>query len=501
MKGVKRMDIILINLKSGDFRMNSFPLGLAYISSALDQHNVKIYDLNLDNQTDLYLEISRKKNLIIGISCYTGMLSQASELAQTIKCISNNCTVVIGGYHASAEYRYIMENYNEFDIAIIGRGEKAFSEIVACIQNGKSLSNVASIAFRIGNDVVVNKTSVNDFYKSIIPNRSKESLYFEKMSDEKISCISTMRGCYHKCSFCSIAANDYISTNSYDTLREDVKNIVDNGANSLYFSNSDFLCSQKHVDMILEVLCEFPQIRSFKFSTRADSIIKNQSCLEELFKAGCNSIEIGIESFSDSQLKRYNKGVQAFQNIQCHKILSEFYAKYKFRMIHELIPFDPWVTLSELRATIDFYIENSFDYIELEPWLFTKLMLYPNTDIYEKAKEDKLISENSHIEVPFWNFLSIEVNTIFNVLYTYKLLVLPEVIKLRKYILNCILSSMIKNKDKFVYSRIYGKLSKISLILFYNLVHCNYKDYGSILDQTQAQLDEYKTLLYKGKVK
>ena len=63
---------------------------------------------------------------MVGISCYTGTFYEASFVAKAIKEIDEKSLIVIGGYHATSEYEYIINNYKEFDFAIRGRGENQF---------------------------------------------------------------------------------------------------------------------------------------------------------------------------------------------------------------------------------------------------------------------------------------------------------------------------------------------------------------------------------------
>jgi len=123
-------NIMLINIASRDCRCNSFPLGLAYIASSLDCYNVEIIDLNFNATDEVFEKIINKHFDVVGISCYTGTFYEASFVAKAIKEIDEKSLIVIGGYHATSEYEYIINNYKEFDVAIRGRGEIPFSELV-----------------------------------------------------------------------------------------------------------------------------------------------------------------------------------------------------------------------------------------------------------------------------------------------------------------------------------------------------------------------------------
>lgn len=237
---------------------------------------------------------------------------------------------------------------------------------------------------------------------------------------------------------------------------------------------------------------ENPEIKSFKISARSDSVLRNKDMLETLLKMGCNSIEIGVESYSDQQLKRYNKKVTAQENIDCYKILYKLSKQYNFRLIHELIPFDPWVTKQDLTKTVDFYINNNFDYLELEPWLFTKLILYPNTKLRFLAEKDHIISKDNHEELPHWDFVEEDVACIYSSMQKYKHIFLPQIESLRQVINKLLASETLILNRKLICLSIQKKLSKITLVFFHNLLEQQtIQDLPSCLLQISNTIKQY----------
>ncbi len=483
-------NVMLINLASKDCRSNSFPLGLSYIAAALNFCNVEIVDLNYVDSDELIQKVSNKHFDVVGISCYTGNFIEASSLAKTIKEIDGKSLMVIGGYHATSEYEYIIGNHNEFDIAIRGRGEIPFTELICALSNNQDLNEVHSIAYRRNGNVIV-RASTKTVTGNYLPDRKNENKYFLSSGKEKISCIATMRGCYFNCSFCSINSNEWTSVCSKEFIKKDIENIVKNGGDSLYFVNPDFLCNRKCLENTLAIIEEYKEIKTFKISTRSDSILKNLDILETLFALGCNSIEVGIESFSDSQLGRYNKHLTADENIKSYKAIMNFYDKYHFRYIHELIPFDPWVTRDELIDTVGFYSKNKFDYLELEPWLFTKLILYPNTVLRSKAEKESIISGNSHIEIPFWNFINDDVAMVYSALMKYKTNLLPKLNIVRDNMQFIIKSDEATSVQKIVCLKIKEKLSRITVDYFMDLLIHPISEYEKILNEKINVVEHY----------
>lgn len=247
--------------------------------------------------------------------------------------------------------------------------------------------------------------------------------------------------------------------------------------------NPDFLANERCLENTLKVMEKYPEIETFKISTRADSILKNSDKLESVFERGCNSIEVGIESFSDSQLKRYNKMVTAEENIESYNVIMDLSKRFKFRYIHEIIPFDPWVTKEELIDTFGFYTNHFFDYLELEPWVFTKLILYPKTDLRIKAEEQGIINLGNRLEIPEWKFANFNVGIIYSILTKYKYLLLPKIVNLRKEIDVILADGEISFSKKVVLLGAQDVLSKITIGFVGKLMLCEESQYTQLLEE------------------
>ena len=100
---------------------SSPPLGLAYIASVLRQsHEVKIIDSNILNYTigDVERELRSFNPDVVGITSVTPSIYEAYKVAETAKKVREDCTVVLGGPHATFMPRQTMEECKYIDIII-----------------------------------------------------------------------------------------------------------------------------------------------------------------------------------------------------------------------------------------------------------------------------------------------------------------------------------------------------------------------------------------------
>jgi radical SAM superfamily enzyme YgiQ (UPF0313 family) len=86
---------------------------------------------------------------IVGISAqFTFQWPNALETARLCKEINPDCTVVVGGAHASVCFEEILEKNDCVDIVVRGEGEPVFSKVVTAIRQKRSLEGVAGVAIR-----------------------------------------------------------------------------------------------------------------------------------------------------------------------------------------------------------------------------------------------------------------------------------------------------------------------------------------------------------------
>lgn len=151
--------------------------------------------------------------------------------------------------------------------------------------------------------------------------------------------IRTTRNCpWNKCAFCVNYHSEKFSIRSTAEIKKDIEAAADyyNGhrfkrcflqdGDSLVMKTKDLLVILQHLKM------HFPTLEIISSYGRSQSIIRKSSQeLKDICGAGLNLLYCGMESGSDTVLKRVNKGVNASQVVsagnlakQANMCLSEF---------------------------------------------------------------------------------------------------------------------------------------------------------------------------------
>ena len=139
---------------------------------------------------------------------------------------------------------------------------------------------------------------------------------------------------------------------------------------------------------------------SLLLETRVDWFLKNRRRFERALELAAQaSIKlcpflIGIESFSDEELLRFNKGNTADDNERFLSMIDDWSARFEaFDTRHAAFGFvllTPWTTMADLRTNLEAVERTRFD-----RWrghlLVSRARLYPDTALYYLAKRDGLL--------------------------------------------------------------------------------------------------------------
>jgi len=279
-----------------------FPLGLLYIAAVLENahHRVKIADLRalpqLSNSsleesvvTESLLHVVLSEADFYGITATSSLeIADAKAIAQTLKELHPKAVTIIGGAHAS-----IMPEdcVNDFDVVVVGEGEKAILDIVEKgvrgIVQGGFIKDLDSLPFPA---------------RHLLPEKavfSPKLIEGEKYGEgPKATTIISSRGCPFSCSFC--AQPHFVRYRSPELFVNEVKFLQDRyNCHHFRFVDDAFTLDKTRLFKICELLK--PLSIHYRAQTRAD-LVSAEMCWA-LRMSGCDELAIGVES-ADNQVLR-----------------------------------------------------------------------------------------------------------------------------------------------------------------------------------------------------
>lgn len=267
---------VLINIRSTDRRKNIFPLGLAYIAACFEKYEkVKVFDLHYKNNMDeLYSLMTMETVKFVGFSVCSSAESMynCASIAKSIKRISPATIIGIGGPHPTYQGREIMARHLEFDVAMVGEGELAATQIGENLHMGRAFyENVNNIIYRdVTNEIIVSVPKKNDVY--LLPARHLFPTcreYSDKFNVKyPVICVESTRGCVGRCTFCALKLDP---TKSYvrkdlNLFYEDLRQTLisqELETVDLFIVDADFLVSKARTLEIINIIKKIPPDQIF----------------------------------------------------------------------------------------------------------------------------------------------------------------------------------------------------------------------------------------------
>lgn len=357
---MQRQRILLVQLYSAFQPPNAEPFAVEVLASFIENNFenivVDIYVLNPeidDRAVDGFLQhISKNDYSLIGLSVPQGTYHLAKEVLMSISETGTDPLMVLG--HAIPTYapeQFLDEFPNV--VVVHGWGEDALLQLVRYVSGDiSSLESINNISFFDRQLLKIVSTPIKYLAVPTQAKRIDPQRYFAR--------VETSRDChYGVCTFCTRPPGllrDWHRLPVSDIL-DSVSELKDNGVTYFTFTDEDFVGND--LDGALRIAEGIKAIgnMTFSISLRADNILnpklsadssENQlrdHVIGQLKQAGLSFMFIGLESLSDTQLKRYGKGISTKNSVEAINVVK----KHGIPLEVGYILFDPFVTLAELQ--------------------------------------------------------------------------------------------------------------------------------------------------------
>jgi len=213
-------------------------------------------------------------------------------------------TTVAVGPHGSATPETTLR---KLGVDLVVRGE--CEEIVAAIAQGGPLAHVPSIAYRDeGRVVVTGGPAASPFvdHEALVwpaewvARHHHHHHRFEAQPTGPGAEVEASRGCPYSCSFCAkIDFRDKYRRRALEPLLREIDGLISQGATYLYFVDEIFLPQKPLLDALVE--------RPVQFGVQTRIDLWKPDMLELLGRAGCVSIEAGVESLTEEGRAQLDK--------------------------------------------------------------------------------------------------------------------------------------------------------------------------------------------------
>ena len=433
--------------REGDGRYwNHIPYPEGILTAVLRKNGFTVnhIDANTNNYTEeeLYRELKEKVGKVVGISALSvEYRDSVHKTLAIIKKADPDVKTVLGGVYPSISPEVAKEDEN-IDFIVISEGEERLVKLMNALKNKTNFKGIDGLHFRddernwhynerkaIGNVRNLDDLPFPDYSdydtKKLFSWSQKYTQNFQ-FRQLPMTIMMTSRGCVYKCTYCGAGKdgnpiNDGIKRRSPGSIMEEIKSLVKNhGIREIIFVDDSLLLPR---DRIVDILKGITKLREegYDLVWKSNNLdlrhiplphtIKEKKGKDDLLfwmkESGCYQISISLESGSPNTFKRMKRPT----NLEHAVIRLQEMRKYGFDEIASNfiigMPGDTW---NDILQTFEFADKITNQDKILDYSLFSIATPLPGTEMYETAKEMKVIPEDLKPE-DFYGFGKGVINT------------------------------------------------------------------------------------------
>jgi radical SAM superfamily enzyme YgiQ (UPF0313 family) len=394
------MRILLISANRERMPYPVAPLGLAYIAGALlaEGHDCRAIDLcfSADIEGDLTQSVADFPPGLIGISLrnldnltYPPSISYLPELEETI-AIVRRCTpapIVIGGSGFSLAPLPLMQRL-DVDFGVVGEGEESMVELVQRLEKKASFEGIPGVLIR-GKDEFLPPRPLDSFgipARGVLDNE-------RYLQEGGMANLQTKRGCPFACIYCTypLLEGKRVRVRDVGEVVRELKDLqTEQGVDYCYFVDDIFNYPPDYTEALLrEMIAQGVKMRWTAF---VNPRFLTPEITPLMAKAGCQGVELGVDSGSSKILSRYGKGFEIQDIINA----SQHCRKADLNFALYLLlggPGEDEATLHDTFALMD----------RLDPTaviIMLGIRIYPQTPLQEMALQEGVIKEDDDLLEP-----------------------------------------------------------------------------------------------------
>lgn len=324
-------------------------------------------------------------------------------LARDILKLRENASIIFAGpgpTYYTEEYIYDERIY-----VIRGEAEITALEIVNKLKNKENtLEMVRGLSFMRGGRIVHNATRPLVENLDTLPYPAREitekKLYYNpKLPGGAFTPLVGSRNCPYACIFCVPNSQSFAAELEYkkhfgekpplrlrspENIIEEMREIKEAGYGCVSIIDDQFLWNEERTLKI----CDSLKGLGIKWGCLARCDRISERVCRAMGEAGCEYVDLGVESFSRRVLDYIKKGLKARDIYESLRLLKKYRIKAKINM---LLGTNPFETKEDLLQAIDECVRLKPDAV-----MFSIASPFPGTEFYEIAMRNNWLKGNKY---------------------------------------------------------------------------------------------------------
>jgi len=354
---------------------------------------------------------------IVGVSVMSNYFDRSVQLSEAIRR-NLGIPVIWGGIHPTVLPE---DSLNHCDIVCVGEGEYPMLNLVRAMEQKRDYWQVRGLWFKKDGKVIKNALEplildldslpFQDFDYRDHYTVTKDGMHLVRMDYAKQKelfvnglrlgkglCFyqtMTTRGCPHACSYCCnwafrklFPGQKVLRRRSTENVMQELEQVKEKMSYIELIAFSDDSLTAVPGNELREFCEEYKKRIGLPFFCLVSPPTVTEEKVEYLVDAGMHCIEMGIQSGSERTNRLYNRAITNEQVLKAARILNR-YADRIFPPIYDVILDNPYETREDVLKTIRLLLELPRPYVIQ----FFSLTFYPGTVLWEKGKQDGLITD------------------------------------------------------------------------------------------------------------
>lgn len=363
-----------------DSYISLLPTGLCYLQSTLREAGHDAWLANFSGWTERNIQAKLKaiKPALVGISQWTHNRHESLQLARMVRRVLPQCLIIMGGGHATFRWYEMLAPDSPLDAIVIGEGEETLLELSDRVSRGEPWQDIAGIACRRDGTPRLNQPRPQLTDLDLVPFAARH-LHHSIGVDCQLQAefIVTARGCPSACTFCS-SPSFWVRKVRFRSPQNVVDEILflRDQYGLIYFSLRDdtFSADRRRTMEICRLLIERHAGIVWNCQSRVTTL--DEELLVMMKRAGCECIQLGVESGSPAILSMLDKAITPPQVERAAALIRKVGMHLSVYLISDV----PGETGQDLDETIAL-----MERIRPDDGYVSPLAYYPGTRLFAEA--------------------------------------------------------------------------------------------------------------------
>jgi radical SAM superfamily enzyme YgiQ (UPF0313 family) len=313
------------------------PLGVTTLAAMARArgHAVEVWDqfAARESAAAVAARLAREPVDLVGFSVLTPAEPMVREVVWLYRLQGGTARVVLGGVHATVFHRELVDA-GIADVVVRREGEGPFGGLLAALESGRPLGEVAGLTFRDAGRTVATDDAeqLRDIDALPVPAwdlvREGLDVYAQAPSlglYGRSLPILASRGCPRRCSFCGQEIfHKGVRVRGLDSVIAEIDALgTKHGAKNFVFLDANFPVSRGHGHRFCDALIASGLHRAMGWSTELKVDLVDRDLLFHMREAGCRNVEYGFEVGSETVLEATDKGTRVEHALEAMRLTKE----------------------------------------------------------------------------------------------------------------------------------------------------------------------------------